>query len=240
MTRELDRYGFPLGSGIFETIRVEESRPIALNRHMRRALNSAEELGIALPSEETLRVEIERAISEKNLPLGRLRLCFSNEFYDISYDAYEDHVEPMRINFLSKTSEGLAHKVFPYVQRFDILKVANAEGFDDSILFNGANEVTETAVSNLVFRIADLWVTPPISSGILPGTMRALAIEECGVQVRPIHITEIAEVQSAFSLASLRIIRAISHIGDMKIEIGEASRDFEAQFRSVVQSLSVG
>jgi branched-chain amino acid aminotransferase len=47
---ELDTHGFPKGSGIFETIKTINGEPIALGRHMRRALESALELGISLPS----------------------------------------------------------------------------------------------------------------------------------------------------------------------------------------------
>ncbi len=35
---ELDGHGFPRGSGIFETIKTVNGAPIALGRHMRRAL----------------------------------------------------------------------------------------------------------------------------------------------------------------------------------------------------------
>ena len=41
MTIELDSYGFPRTSGIFETIKTIDGKPIALARHMRRAVNSA-------------------------------------------------------------------------------------------------------------------------------------------------------------------------------------------------------
>ena len=83
-------------------------------------------------------------------------------------------------------------------------------------------------------------MTPPITSGILPGVVRAIAIEECGVKVRPIHISEIPEVESAFMLSSLRIAQPISHIGDMKLKMGDASRHLEEQIRAHSQPVSVG
>jgi len=45
---DLDSYGFPASSGIFETIKTVDGAPIALGRHMRRAVESALELGIAI------------------------------------------------------------------------------------------------------------------------------------------------------------------------------------------------
>ena len=239
-TIELDSHGFPKASGIFETIKTVDGKPIALGRHMRRALESALELGITLPSEELIRTEIQRVLQETPHEVGRLRLCFGQNLFHLAHDIYTVQSEPARLNFYSQTVIGAVHKLFPYDYRFALIEAANDEGYHDSILFNEKNEITETAVANLAFLISGEWVTPPISSGILPGVVRAIAIENCGVKVRPIHISEIPEVESGFMLSSLRIAQPISHIGDMKLKIGDASRALEEQIRAHSQPVSVG
>jgi len=240
MAIELDSYGFPRTSGIFETIKTIDGKPIALARHMRRAINSARELGITLPDEESIRVQLAQVLGAKKFATGRLRLCFADNLFHISHDEYEELESPSNLNFYSETVLGLIHKQFPYDHRFAILKSARDEGFDDSILFNAKNEITETAVSNLIFHIDGAWVTPPITSGVLPGIVRAVAIEEWGVSVRPIHISEVPEIQSGFLVSSLRIAQPIAFIGDMKLEIGQSSRELEAQIRAHLQPASVG
>jgi len=237
---ELDEHGFPKAAGIFETIKTVKGAPIALGRHMRRALESAMELGITMPSEESIRTEIIRVIAENPYEIGRLRLCFGQNLFNLSHDSYVEQTEPARLNFYSQTVIGAIHKLFPYDYRFGLIEAANDEGYHDSVLFNEKNEITETAVANLVFLISGEWVTPPISSGILPGVVRAIAIENCGVKVRPIHVSEIPEVESGFMLSSLRVAQPISHIGDMKLKIGDASRELEAQIRAHSQPVSVG
>ena len=127
-----------------------------------------------------------------------------------------------------------------YDFRFSILEIARNEGFDDCILFNSKNEITESAVSNLIFLIAGEWVTAPITAGLLPGVMRAIAIEECGVKVRPIHISEVPNIESGFLISSLRIAQPISHIGEMKVKIGEQSAEMLANIRAHAQPASVG
>lgn len=236
----LDSHGFPQGSGIFETIKTVNGAPIALGRHMRRALESALELGIAIPSEDFIRDEIVRVLAEYPHNLGRLRICFGKDIFHITHDSYAELTEPARLNFHTQTVIGSAHKLFPYDDRFALIDAANDEGFHDSILFNEKNEITETAVSNLAFYIGGEWVTPPITSGILPGVIRAIAIEECKVRVRPVHVSEIPEVESGFLLSSLRIAQPISHIGDMKLKIGDASRVLEEQIRANCKPVSVG
>lgn len=237
---EMDDHGFPKSTGIFETIKTVEGAPIALGRHMRRALQSARELGLSLPEEEMIRATIARTLDPPPYPIGKLRICFGHEIFLVTHDSYDEPAEPARVNFYSQTVHGDIHKMYPYDSRFAIIKSANDEGFHDSILFNDKNEMTETAVANLVVSIAGQWWTPPITAGLLPGVMRAIAIEECGVKVRAIHISEIPEIESAFMLSSLRIAQPISHIGDMKLKIGDASHDFEAQMHAQSQPVSVG
>lgn len=240
MNCKLDEYGFPVGSGIFETIKTINGDPISLNRHMRRAVDSARDLGILLPDEETLRSELEILLASTRFSVGRLRICFWSEGFSVTHDEYQELEQPARVNFRSETVGGSVHKMFPYDKRFEILKAANEEGFDDSILFNSKNEVTETSVSNLAVRISDQWVTPPITSGLLPGVVRAIAIEECGVKVRPVHISEVSDIESAFLLSSLRLAQPISHIGEMKLEISEASLELKAQIIASSKPSSVG
>ncbi len=240
MTLELDAHGFPKTSGIFETIKTINGEPVALARHMRRALDSTRSMGIKMPPEEELRIQLVKLLSQRSFKVGKLRICIYADGYHLSHDAYTEKTDPLRLTFFSQTVPGEQHKQFPYDHRFEILKAAQDEGFDDCILFNGKNEVTESAVANLLFLIQGEWVTPPISAGVLPGVIRAIAIETCDVKVRPIHISEIPDVESGLSLASLRIAAPISHIGEMKLKIGDASQDMEARIRSHTQPHSVG
>jgi branched-subunit amino acid aminotransferase/4-amino-4-deoxychorismate lyase len=237
---ELDRYGFPKSSGIFETIKSVDGNLVSLNRHMRRAADSARELGIVIPGEEVIRQEIIRVLADNPFPIGRLRICFGNNLFSVTHDEYLERTEPANVNFYTETVIGSQHKLFPYDFRFSIIEAARNEGFDDSILFNSKNEITESAVSNLVFLVDGEWITPPITAGLLPGVVRAIAIEQCAVKVRPIHVSEIPEVESAFLLSSLRIAQPISHIGDMKVKIGEASLELQARINAYSQPVSVG
>ncbi len=232
--------GFPEGSGIFETIKTVGNRPIALGRHMRRALESAQSLGISMPDEETLRQRIIDSLARHPHEVGRLRICFGDNSVEISHERYIEKPDPARLTLHSTTVKGSAHKSYPYTDRFALLKAANDEGFDDCILFNNQNQITESSVGNLIFRIEGAWVTPPISSGILPGIMRALAVEECGVKVRSIHISEIPDISSGFIISSLRIAQPVSHIGEMRLQIDEAANDLERRIRASAQPLSVG
>jgi branched-chain amino acid aminotransferase len=237
----MSRIPFPDGEGIFETLRVEGGRIAELGRHMRRAASSARALGIAMPNEEELRTDLSKVISQADIDLGRLRICIGGHGVVIDYASYEDFVEPANLTFHSTSaiSTNSAHKCYPYTQRFEILDTAIEYGFDDAIVFNNENHVTETAIANIAVYLDGQWVTPPITAGVLPGVMRAIAVERAGVKVANVHISEVPKIEAAALLNSLKIAQPVAFIGDYRLPRFDQSADLLAQLRSKVEFFSL-
>jgi branched-chain amino acid aminotransferase len=235
------RRPFPAGEGFFETLRTEEGKVAEFTRHMRRALTAAKATGIRMPDEETIRARVAEVILEKPQRLGRLRICFTTEEMSLTHDSYEELNEGGFLTFSPHTSKAIGEqfKTFPYDSHYEIVDEARAHGFDDAIIFNSANNVTETGLSNLAFLFDGGWFTPPITAGLLPGTMRSLAIEKCGVQVRNIHITEIPSASEIYLLSSLKIAQPVQQVGEMRFPCGTASAAFGELIREKIQYFSV-
>ena len=232
--------GWLKGSGIFETIKTVDGKPWALSRHMRRAVNSATKLNLALPNEETLRNAIDELLAVENHSLGALRVSFdSNGNWAAVHNLYEEKSKAAKLTVVTNSliSDGTPMKTFPYDHRLQILNKVVAEGFDEAIVVNANNKVCEGAVTNLLFQIDNKWCTPPLSDGVLPGVMRALVVEYFKVQVRSIDYEEIAAIQSGFLLSSLRIAQPIAAIGSRNLS---SSDDFGAEIRAMALQTSVG
>lgn len=236
------RRPFPPGSGIFETLRTEDGRVAEFARHMRRALSASRALGIRMPDEESLRTQVSAVLSQNKYPVGRLRICIGDSGLVVTHDSYEDYVEGGYLTFSPHTSKakGLQYKKYPYDDHYEIVDEARAYGFDDAIIFNSGNNVTETGLSNIGFLFGDEWFTPPISAGILPGVMRAIAIERCGMQVRNIHISEVPDAAEIVLLGSLKIAQPVAQIGEYRLPCGQASIAFVEEMRAKVEFFSVG
>lgn len=237
----MSRIPFPDGEGIFETLRVEGGRIAELGRHMRRAASSARALGIAMPNEEELRKDLSKVINEADIELGRLRVCIGGKGVVIDYVPYEDFINPANLTFHSTSaiSANSAHKCYPYTERFEILDTAIEYGFDDAIVFNKENQITETAVANIALYLDGQWITPPITAGVLPGVMRAIAVERAGVKVANIHISEVPKIEAAALLNSLKIAQPVAFIGDYRLPQLNQSIDLLAQLRSKVEFFSL-
>ncbi len=235
------RRPFPEGVGFFETLRTENGKVAEFTRHMRRALTASAATGIKMPREEDIRLEVARVMDSNSHAIGRLRICFTKSDIFVTHDEYQDSTEGGYLTFSAVTSKAIGEqfKTFPYDSHYEVVDEARAHGFDDAIIFNKANNVTETGLSNLAFLLDGTWFTPPISAGILPGTMRSLAIEKCGVQVRNIHITEVPQADEIFLLSSLKVAQPVLQVGEMRFQCGPSSQAFGALMREKIEYFSV-
>lgn len=62
---------------------------------------------------------------------------------------------------------------------------------DDVLLTNQRSEVTEASSSNVAVRFDSAWYTPPLDSGLLPGTRRAQLLADGTLEERTIRLSDI-------------------------------------------------
>lgn len=239
---DLDSDGWPLGNGVFETIRTENGEVFELARHMRRAATAARNFEIKLPGEDRIRDAIAALLTAEPHQLGRLRLLFSKEWFVAVHQSYVEISEPAKLTVIdeSRLVDPIAFKTFPYSHRTGLLQLAQRDGFDEIICVNESGEVTEGAVSNFLFLIDGQWVTTPLSAGVLPGVQRAIVIERCGVTVRSLMRSDIERVKSAIVISSLKIALAVASIDNRDLIFDEQCRSFLDQIRAQTHSHSVG
>jgi branched-chain amino acid aminotransferase len=235
-----DEKGWMKGSGVFETIKTVDNKPWALSRHMRRAVSSAQRLGIAIPTEDYVRDSVERLLEHERFEEGVLRLSFSSDGnWSAAHISYEGWSTGAHVVTYKKQVPTIKQpiKSFPYDHRTNIFSEVKAQGADEAIVLNEQGQVSEGSVTNLLFLLDGDWITPPISDGVLPGVMRALVIEYCGVLVRSISASDLPSVQSGFLLSSLRIAQPIASIDGRELI---QSPDFQVQIEAMALGTSVG
>lgn len=100
---------------------------------------------------------------------------------------------------------------------------ARQKGGDDVLFVNGQGEVVGATAANIFAMIDGTIVTPPLSSGCLPGIKRGQVIEHLkakGIQVivRPLLRQEVEEAaEAAFLTNSLVGIQPVSCIGEREL-----------------------
>jgi branched-subunit amino acid aminotransferase/4-amino-4-deoxychorismate lyase len=229
---------WPFGSGLFETIRVEKGVPQLMNEHLDRVRKSAGVLGLRIPSDSEI---YETIGSLDQIELGRLRLTFG-ETFQVSIDPYVDATHSARVGIrnLEIDQEAKLHKSFPYTSNLRLLTEARVDNFDEIVIINQDGKVCEGAVSNFVFRIDGLWVTPNLGSGVLPGIIRGLIISAGLAIEAEIDTEELGRTSHAFALSALRIAQPISEIAGRKLQEDEISKQWSDKLREILHAHSVG
>lgn len=231
--------GWPVGSGVFETVRTEGLRPQLLSRHMRRVLLSARELSVSLPGEDQILDAVDQLLSAEPHPVGRLRLSFSISHFIATHELYKDYQNSMKVRThqIDSQASSRRHKTFPYSDNLQLLSQAKSEGFDEVIVIDSLGRVTEGAVSNFAFRIRGEWITPPITSGILPGVIRALAIEKCDVVVREVAERDLGDCDAAFAMSSLKIAGPVHSLNQKTLAINNDTEQICIKLRELARTL---
>jgi len=173
---------------LFETMyATRETGPRHLERHLQRLEKSARYFGFAW-DEAAARAYISLAC--QSLPAGqphRMRLAMNAAgAFAVQAGALTPLQEPVRVQLADEATDSndlfLRHKS-TIRERYDAAwKAADAQGAFDKLFFNERGELTEGGRSNVFIRKDGLWITPPLSTGILPGVMRAVIVEAWGAQ----------------------------------------------------------
>ena len=107
---------------------------------------------------------------------------------------------------------GLARQNIDIENDFIYHKTTRRELYDDAmvgmneynevLLWNAKDEVTESCTSNILFELEDKLYTPPISCGLLPGTLRSNLLEEGSVTERPILTHQLQDCTKIYLINS--------------------------------------
>jgi len=192
--------GLQLADGLFETVLVLEGAPQLLDAHLRRWQGGASLLSMEPPpGPAELQPLIKEAIHRAGLKRGSgaLRLNWSRgDGQGRGIDLPEDprhrfwlQLSPLTPLFSPQSAIISRHerrnsasrlsrcKTFAYGQAIQARLEARQAGADEALLLGSSGELSCGATSNLLIWRHSRWLTPPLSSGCLPGVMRGRLLE---------------------------------------------------------------
>jgi len=194
---------------------TQDSGYYLLDYHLKRLKNSADYFNFPIDAVSAENF-LEKATGDfKQSPL-KVRLLLSE---DGSLDLISERPkssQPVSI-CLAKTLVN-SNNIFLYHKTTHrvIYEKALAEkgGADDVILWNERNELTEASSSNIVVRIGKDYWTPPVASGLLPGTRRAELLDQGKIKEAVITKSQLKLVDGIFLINSVRPWREAFMIKD--------------------------
>ena len=217
--------GLTHGLGVFETLLALDGQPVALDLHLARMRGGAERLGLDAGKlgDGEIAAAMAGLLERVGLATGRarIRLAMSAGAGDLRrLEAGSDSLLWMTVAACPPPPESLALvtadfprnersplsgiKCASYAENLIALDQARRAGADEALFFNTRGELCEAATAN-VFLVRDGNVlTPPLSSGCLPGTMRARVMARIAVKEQPLTAADLAAAQEVFVTSATR------------------------------------
>ncbi|HYE50045.1 MAG TPA: aminotransferase class IV [Azospirillaceae bacterium] len=217
--------GLLLGDGLFETMRVEAGAPLRLEAHLRRLREGARLLGLPVPrTDEALADAVAAVVRANGLadaavrltltagagPRGLLRPDPCRPTLMLAAAPLPPPPGPARLVIAAVTRRN-EHSPLSRVKSLNYLdgvlarEEAKARGADDAVLLNTAGRVAEATAANLFAVVDGTLVTPPLSDGVLPGTMRAEIIRTRGAVERSLDVADLRRATEVFLTSALSI-----------------------------------
>ena len=209
------------GMGLFETLKIEDGRPIELERHLKRLKGSCEFLGIDFPDD--IREMIFDSIERKR---GIMKIILSDEvkisFRDNPYSA-EKYEKGFALG-VSGVKRGrnnpyLRHKTTNYMVNYLEHQNGLKKGYDEVLFLDMDGCVLEGTKSNIFIIKNDEVFTASAGYDILPGTMRNMVIERFRINEATLFTEDLLEADTAFLTNAVMGVMPVSRFGDKKYDL---------------------
>lgn len=206
------------GFELFETMYATQEEGVRhLSRHLARLSASAAALGFRLDDENEIRAQITEkcAALPAQIP-HRMRLALSkNGAVELTAAVLTPLADPT-VGVLLGPDHAfpvthaddplLRHKTTRRAEYDRGWREAEARGAFDTLFFNERGELTEGGRSNVFVKLAGRWWTPPLESGVLPGIMRGVLLEDIDLHAAERVLTRV-DVQNAEALLVCNALR---------------------------------
>jgi 4-amino-4-deoxychorismate lyase len=185
----------PADCRLIETFRYDPSAgAVDLDLHLNRMCDAARKLGFSFR-----RKDAEHLCGGLSSPASlRCRLTLTQEGqFDLQTHALgvtaSQWVLGVSDRRLRSDDPWLAHKTTER-RLYDETRAALPVGIDEILFLNEKDELCEGTITNVFVQCADqTWVTPPISSGCLPGILRQNLIVSRKVRVKVVTLDDLRQ-----------------------------------------------
>jgi len=90
-------------------------------------------------------------------------------------------------------------------------QVSRERGYIDAIFHNERGVVTEGAISNVVVKDGDSWLTPPVDAGVLPGVYRTSLLKRMPeIQVVEFSVERLLSADEVWLTNAVRGMRRVA------------------------------
>lgn len=240
--------GLLAGWGVFSTIRVFDGVLFAWERHWNRMKRDAEVLRVPFPADPgPVRESLLRLIEANHAPNATLRLIvvrnrggvwegpgIERDFDLIAFTrGVKDWGKQVRLGVQPQARHSACPfagtKMLSWSFNLIWLEQAHDRGWDEVILLNERDQVSECTSANLFAAYGSQVVTPPLASGCLPGVTREVLLEEVrvpGYEIveRDLRLEDLEKADEVFITSTTRELLQVGAIEGLRVRCNDAAR----------------
>ena len=189
---------------LLESILLEDGRYPLFERHLKRLEWSATRVGYRYDRDAVVEA-LELAATGSGRGKVRLLLAVDGSL-SVDCAMLTDEPEQLRIAISSQPVDPENLMLYLKTAERTLYEAARAEIPDaDEVLFvNSKGELTEGTYNNIVLKLDGRLLTPPVESGLLPGVMRSVALDEGIVQEQQIFPSDLDRAEDIWLINSVR------------------------------------
>ncbi len=231
-----DDAGFLFGDGLFETLRIDEGGARDVEAHLDRLRAGLRRIRLEISEDRrALRRAITQVSEAAPRPVARMRMMVTRGREGIptrliTAAPYEPPGEYLHrrgvaarllLHYRVDSAGPLAGlKSLCYQAHRLALREAEAEGAYEALLLNERGQLVEGSRSNVALVFPDGIVTPPVSDGCLPGTVRRRLLEKGEITEGPLSPEDLALASEVLLMNSLIGVLPVSRINNWQIPVG--------------------
>ncbi|MDP9340360.1 MAG: aminotransferase class IV [Acidobacteriota bacterium] len=237
----LGQSGLICGWGLFTTLRIEHGEAFAYERHWRRLEKHAAIIRLPIPyAPAKVRMHLHQVIRANKITQGCARIYLLNN--NVGAWRSEESLPPVDILMCTADlpqyspsarlalREHARHaaaalsgiKSISWLNNVWAVAEAAQDGFDEVVLLNERNEVSECTSANIFAVKNGKVLTPPLNSGCLEGVTRGILMEiapEAGVSIKEqaLHAEDLYSADEVFIASTNRNVIGVSEIAGHQI-----------------------
>jgi len=229
-------HGVTVGDGVFETCKVVDGVPFALQRHARRLDRSMAGLGLPAADHNIIDIGINAVLAGEPIAYGRLRYTVTGGVGPLGSDrdssplTYIVTAGPQAVNpetgklvvvpwTRNEHSATAGLKTTSYAENVVALAYAKERGGVEALFANSVGNLCECTGSNVFVVVDGEILTPDLTSGPLAGVTRDLVIEWCRedgltVHAEPLPMSILTQAAEVFITSSVKDVMAVHAVDD--------------------------
>ena len=231
--------GLLRGDGVFEVMRLYDSRPFAIDDHLARMEQSAANLRLPLDA-AAVRADVEALLEAAQPGDGLVRVLVTRGGRRLALiEPLPEQPPTMSLGFVTysptRVLDGV--KSLSYGGNMLATRLAKERGFDDALLVTPHGRVLEAPTSSFFWVRGGELFTPPLSEHILDSITRRRLMEVTDAVERETTPDDLRTAEEAFLASSVREALPVYRVEDIELQThGPVTAEAGARLRERIEA----